>query len=64
MRQGAVTGVAVKCGVDMLGGMLYVLLRAPPPGCGYEGPMGVQLNKGPQPVQINSGAVMYSQSCL
>lgn len=26
MRQGAVTGVAVKRGVDMLGGMLYVLL--------------------------------------
>lgn len=33
-------------------------------GCGCEGPMGVQLNKGPQPLQMNSGAVMYSQSCL
>lgn len=34
------------------------------PGCGCEGPVGVQLNERPQPVQTNSAAVMYSRSGL
>jgi hypothetical protein len=39
--------VAVKCGVDMLGGMLYVLLRAPPPAVAMRGRWVFSSTKGP-----------------